>query len=159
MYNHYSDPTASAAIGAVSREWTQRVCLAITLRERPTFDPERDSVKRCFMGIYARLLTIPFEELKSMATAKQLKSFHRAVEKARRAAREAEQKAKEAAKEAPKDKVKEAAKETPKVTAKDKAKETPKETAKDKAKEAAKDKAKEAAKETPKETASKKASA
>ena len=54
------DPTASAAIGAVNREWKQMVQLAIRMRSDPELC-ERE--RRRFRGIYRRLLTEPLDRL------------------------------------------------------------------------------------------------
>ncbi len=55
------DPTADRAIGAVNREWSRMVALAMRVRRNPMYlTPE---VEQEFTGIYRRLLTDPMEEL------------------------------------------------------------------------------------------------
>ena len=50
----HSDPTANAAIGAVSREWRQMVRKAISIRRtNRSLTPEE---RRMFTGIYKQLL-------------------------------------------------------------------------------------------------------
>ena len=57
----HSDPTANRAIGAVNREWSRMLSLAVRVRQNPRLlTPE---VEREFTGIYRRLLTDPLEEL------------------------------------------------------------------------------------------------
>ena len=56
-----SDPTANRAIGAVSHEWEEKLCLAY--RFRSGFY-QIDEPGKVFFGIYRRLLTDdPIEEL------------------------------------------------------------------------------------------------
>ncbi len=65
--NHRADPTASAAIGSISREWNQMVRLAIRIRQSGDSEwAERES--RRFTGIYKRLLTDPIESLQQKTT-------------------------------------------------------------------------------------------
>ncbi len=60
MANH-SDPTANAAIGAVSREWKQMVKRAILLRK--TGREPAPEERRSFTGIYRQLLDESLGEL------------------------------------------------------------------------------------------------
>ena len=53
----HSDPTANAAIGAVSREWKQMVRRAISIRRtNRDLTPEERSL---FTGVYRQFLTEP----------------------------------------------------------------------------------------------------
>ena len=57
----HSDPTANAAIGAVSREWKQMVRKAILIRgTNRDLMPEE---KRLFTGVYRQFLTEPLNVL------------------------------------------------------------------------------------------------
>lgn len=59
--NNHSDPTANQAIGAVNREWSRMLSLAIRIRQHPQLlTPEAEQE---FTGIYRRLLTDPLDEL------------------------------------------------------------------------------------------------
>ena len=65
--NHRADPTASAAIGSVSREWNQMVRLALHIRQSGDSEwAERES--RRYPGIYKRLLTDTIESLQQKTT-------------------------------------------------------------------------------------------
>lgn len=65
--NHHADPTASAAVGSVNREWNQMVRLALRIRQSGDSEwAERES--RRFTGIYKRLLTDPIESLQQKNT-------------------------------------------------------------------------------------------
>ena len=60
----HSDPTANAAIGAVSREWRQMVRKAIAVRRTcRELTPEE---KQLFTGIYGRLLEESPAELEKL---------------------------------------------------------------------------------------------
>lgn len=67
MANH-SDPTANAAIGAVSREWKNLVKRAISLRATGP-EPTREE-RRLFTGIYRQLLAMPVGELEKIRDRK-----------------------------------------------------------------------------------------
>ncbi len=58
---NHRDPTAERAIGAVNREWSRMVALAVRIRQNSKcFTPEAEQE---FTGIYRRLLTDPLDEL------------------------------------------------------------------------------------------------
>ena len=58
---NHRDPTAERAIGAVNREWSRMVRMAVRIRRHSgCLAPE---VEQEFTGIYRRLLTDPLEEL------------------------------------------------------------------------------------------------
>ena len=63
---HYSDPTASRALGAVQREWLQMARLALRLRTGRCA-PDDGALAARFTGIYRRLLTDPLEEVERLA--------------------------------------------------------------------------------------------
>ncbi len=60
----HSDPTANAAIGAVSREWKQMVRRAIALRKTGKEPTPEES--RMFTGIYRQLLNEPLNDLEGL---------------------------------------------------------------------------------------------
>ena len=60
----HSDPTANAAIGAVSREWKQMVKRAIFL-QRTGKEPTRQEQQK-FTGIYRQLLSKPLNDLEKL---------------------------------------------------------------------------------------------
>ena len=62
MYTH-SDPTASRAIGAAEREWRRMTALAYRCRTDPKTADRIGEPRKCFTGIYRRLMTDPLEEL------------------------------------------------------------------------------------------------
>lgn len=59
--NNHSDPTANQAIGAVSREWSRMLSLAISIRRNPQLLTPKTEQE--FTGIYRRLLTDPLDVL------------------------------------------------------------------------------------------------
>ena len=61
----HSDPTANAAIGAVSREWKQMVRMALVLRRTNREPSEKE--RSFFTGIYGRLLAEPVDVLEKLS--------------------------------------------------------------------------------------------
>ena len=60
----HSDPTANAAVGAVSREWRRMLRRLIALRRSNRELSEEE--KQLFTGIYSRLLSEPVDVLEKL---------------------------------------------------------------------------------------------
>ena len=65
--SYRSDPTANQALGAVNREWSRMVKLAVRIRENPYSEWARRESRR-FTGIYRRLLTDTDEVFREYAS-------------------------------------------------------------------------------------------